>query len=533
MWQSPREPQDHWMRLGAGDVVAVRAFNPYQKLQAPDVEKLLDQGLSDLASLQLIEEAFRDRRTDASKRLHQRVAELIEADLGRSQLESAQQTAFNEFDVFLSYAHEDEAIATRLRDELTNIGLKVWHDRQRIDPGSNPHDRIARGIRESKAVIVVCSSAVAESKYVHHECTFAFEQNKPITPYRIEDIKLTEQIEFFTAGVQWINAIGSVPTEDLKRWKSVVRPSARNGLVLAVMNMKGGVGKTTLAANVFGTLNQMRDRSVLMLDLDPQANLSQLLLPRTTHENHIGLCASAISLFEPDWFSVPSQGGQVLFDIKRGYHKEFDATQLCVPLRAFGSNGARFDLVPGQFEVVKYGLPYAQGKLDALRSNFKRFIARARAQYDFVVMDAGPTASFVHQCMIDNATHVLCPIRPDKYSFEGVGIMDRLLKEVFKKSPPPKLKFVMNGVDMGADREWGLRRQRQVFDHYVEKLNLRSRMMDAMVPESGLFQASVEVEVDRPLDVLGINNPRIGQSPGLAEQMKQVCDEVLSWTLPN
>jgi chromosome partitioning protein len=296
------------------------------------------------------------------------------------------------------------------------------------------------------------------------------------------------------------------------------------------MNMKGGVGKTTLAANVFGTLNQLRNRSVLMLDLDPQSNLSQLLLPRTTHESQIEIGASAISTFEPDWFSLPSASEQTLFEIKGRPRETIDPTRLCVPLRPFDSRSARFDIIPGQFEAVKYGLPFAQGKLGNLEANFKRFIAAARSQYDYVVMDAGPTASFVHQCMIENATHVLCPIRPDKYSFEGVGIMDRLLTQVFMTNPQPKLKFIMNGVNIDAERKWSLRRQRQVYDHYVQKLNLQSRMMSAIVPQSGLFQASVETEVERPLDVLGINNPRINQSSGLREQMTNVCDEVLGWT---
>jgi chromosome partitioning protein len=507
----------------------VQANNPYRRMQAPEVQRLIDDGLDDFASLQLIEDAFRDRRTDASVQLHSRVSQLIERALTDEQRRSTA-SDFNEFDVFLSYSHADEAKATALRDELKRLGLKVWHDRERLDPGVNYHERIAHGIRASKSVLVVCSASVADSQYVRHECTYAFERNKPITPYRVDNAPLPEIIEFYTTGIQWIDATTGLPRDDLRRWKAVVQPVGRSGIVVAVMNMKGGVGKTTLAANVFGTLNQLKDCSVLMLDLDPQANLSQLLLPKGAHEEHMSMSASSIALFEPEWFSTSPGPGEALFEIKRGYRTAFEATQLAVPLRGFGANAARFDLIPGQFEVVKYGLPFAQKKLDALSSNFKRFISKAKEQYDFIVMDAGPTASFVHQCMIDNASHVLCPIRPDKYSFEGVAIMDRLLKDVFKKHPAPKLRFLMNGVDIDSNGEWGLKRQRQVYEHYVEKLHLSGRMIGAVVPETGLFQASVEAEVERPTDVLGINNPRIDRSPWLREQIVQACDEVMSWT---
>jgi chromosome partitioning protein len=50
------------------------------------------------------------------------------------------------------------------------------------------------------------------------------------------------------------------------------------GPVIAVLNLKGGVGKTTLAAHVFRELFVAKRLSILLVDLDPQYNLSQQLL---------------------------------------------------------------------------------------------------------------------------------------------------------------------------------------------------------------------------------------------------------------
>lgn len=59
------------------------------------------------------------------------------------------------------------------------------------------------------------------------------------------------------------------------------------GTVVTIMNMKGGVGKTTLAANIGGMLSMYefggRRRSVLLVDYDPQFNLSQMWLPTSTY----------------------------------------------------------------------------------------------------------------------------------------------------------------------------------------------------------------------------------------------------------
>ena len=55
--------------------------------------------------------------------------------------------------------------------------------------------------------------------------------------------------------------------------------------VISFMNMKGGVGKTTICVNIAGSLAMM-DKKVLIIDMDPQMNASQYLL---THqpEHHL------------------------------------------------------------------------------------------------------------------------------------------------------------------------------------------------------------------------------------------------------
>jgi chromosome partitioning protein len=59
---------------------------------------------------------------------------------------------------------------------------------------------------------------------------------------------------------------------------SFVRPAERGATIIAVLNFKGGVGKTTLTANLAATLAGRGER-VLMVDLDYQGSLTQLVLP--------------------------------------------------------------------------------------------------------------------------------------------------------------------------------------------------------------------------------------------------------------
>lgn len=502
--------------------------NPFVSMQARDIERYARDETVDLPTLELMEEALRRRKTRASRQVHETISRLIEVRLRSDAAAANDPDAYNEFDVFLSYAHQDEEHARRIVAELTELGLRIWRDTDRLNPGAPIHGSIAKAIRACKAVLLLASRNSTGSDYVRQECTYAYELNKPIMPYRIDRSDLGE-LRFLVTGIKWIEGHDRAKTSALRAWANVVRPKARNGVAVGVWNLKGGVGKTTMAANVFGAINQLRHKSVLFLDLDPQANLTQLFLPNEFIEHQVKMGASAISIFEPGWFSSREPRSRVLFEFKDSRSTAIDPTQIAVPLRRFTAEFQRLDLVVGQFELVKYGFP-APVQFDALAANFSRFVKQALTVYDYVVMDTGPTASFIHSCIVQNATHILCPIRPDKYSFEGVSVFDRVLKDVLNTGTPPNLKFVMNAVALKADGEWELKRQRDVYEAYVNRLNLGARMISKAVPQSRMLQAAVDQDFDEPIGALGINNSRIDLNRTLRIHLEEVCDEVIAWT---
>lgn len=57
----------------------------------------------------------------------------------------------------------------------------------------------------------------------------------------------------------------------------------KNGKVLSLINMKGGVGKTTLTVGIADHLSVEYEKSILVIDADPQFNATQALL--TTYKN--------------------------------------------------------------------------------------------------------------------------------------------------------------------------------------------------------------------------------------------------------
>ena len=410
--------------------------NPYSQFTAPALRPIFNEHRGDVDQLQLIEETLRGRSSDAARTLHLEVEQEIEALLANTQIVAQVAAQPNSLDVFISYAREDANVAEAVRACLEGAGLNVWMDRVRLTPGSHFPSDIGVAIRRSKCLLVLWSRHAVGSFFVNKEISDGYAMERSIIPLRLDDAAFSDFFRHVSAGCQWFDGRAGLQIRELTAWAKVLRPEARSapGRVIAVMNAKGGVGKTTIAANVFGSLHVLFKKSVLFIDLDSQSNLSQLLVSPRAYTSHVQNGAGVLSLFEPHRFK-PETSSQRLFDTAFARAEAVNPSAICLPLARLDREGVRFDIILGQFEIIKYGLLLNRRQLDPLMANFARFIETARRIYDYVIIDLGPTASFIHECTVQSATHILCPIRPDKYSFEGIETMDRLLRDVFLSCP--------------------------------------------------------------------------------------------------
>jgi hypothetical protein len=85
-------------------------------------------------------------------------------------------------DIFISYAHKDQAFVRRMVSTLEAEGFSVWWDHT-IPPGQSWDSFIARGIKEAKAAIVVWSQNSVDSEWVKEEAQLARGSGKylPVT----------------------------------------------------------------------------------------------------------------------------------------------------------------------------------------------------------------------------------------------------------------------------------------------------------------------------------------------------------------
>lgn len=207
--------------------------------------------------------------------------------------------------------------------------------------------------------------------------------------------------------------------------------------VLSILNMKGGVGKTTVSAHVIRVLYHRHQKRVLLIDLDPQFNLTQAVLTQENYDQILSDKKTVMAAFEP-------QPSNDFFQVKATKDAPPSATSLAERLRQMGKGEkAKLDIIPGSFDLMKYTMIDDSKQLKIAYDHFKWFISIARSEYDLIVLDCNPSSSFVTKCALENSTHVLSPVRPDKFSILGVGMVDKLFDHL--KINPVHMTLI-NGV---------------------------------------------------------------------------------------
>ncbi|WP_444462234.1 ParA family protein [Rhodobacter capsulatus] len=190
--------------------------------------------------------------------------------------------------------------------------------------------------------------------------------------------------------------------------------------VLSILNMKGGVGKTTISAHVIRVLYHKWQKKVLLVDLDAQFNLTQAVVKQSVYDGVLASGETVLAAFEP----TPSND---FFKVKHSDQPPPKASELAITLRHIGrGDKARLDLIPGAFDLMKYSMIDDPAQLKMAAQHFARFISQTRDEYDLIVLDCNPSSSFVTKCALENSTNVLSPVRSDKFSILGVGMVDKL-----------------------------------------------------------------------------------------------------------
>jgi TIR domain len=109
-------------------------------------------------------------------------------------------------DVFISYSSKNEFIAEELCSTLESKKIGCWFAKRDVPLGEMWPEQIVRAINRSRAVVLILSAESNTSDQVKREVERAVSKRIPILALRIEDVGLSETMEYFISSVQQLDA---------------------------------------------------------------------------------------------------------------------------------------------------------------------------------------------------------------------------------------------------------------------------------------------------------------------------------------
>ena len=221
---------------------------------------------------------------------------------------------------------------------------------------------------------------------------------------------------------------------------------------LMFMNMKGGVGKTTLAVEISRTLAYTYDKHVLLIDYDPQANASLAFFEAADYfkllddGKSVAHCLMT-SNHSDDAFSVVKANTSVAVD-----HRDFSVRVRSWYYRNDTERKAgRVDLIPGNLDLMRLALNTLTSETESrLLSRWNGLIASAKDVYDCIVVDCHPAGSFFTKSALLTSNAAIVPVTSDAYAATGLNMMKRHM-EMWEASGGAKSFLV---VFNDAHRAW-------------------------------------------------------------------------------
>lgn len=236
--------------------------------------------------------------------------------------------------------------------------------------------------------------------------------------------------------------------------------------VISFINMKGGVGKTTLAVNIAYALAYFFRKKVLLVDVDPQFNTTQYLVTPKNYMKYIedDSNLTVFDIFRTGPLTMPTTVGQGRKEVR-------PAPTLKNTTIPIYNDGGKLDLIPSALDLMTL-----ESSARGTENLLARFLHSTKSAYDNIILDCPPTTSIFTVSAYIASDAFVTPVKPDYLSSVGLSLIDSAIahyEDRFSKSIN-LLGVVFNAVNRSYTLDRDVMRQvresgRPVFGTYLRR----------------------------------------------------------------
>lgn len=229
------------------------------------------------------------------------------------------------------------------------------------------------------------------------------------------------------------------------------------GKILAIVNHKGGVGKTTTAINVAAALSAFHNKKVLLIDLDGQANLT----------THCGI------------FEEPQ-------------HSMFEVLYSSLPIKQAIVHMPMYDIVPAKLDLS--GVEISLVNKPAREMVLKKAIQSVVGNYDIIIIDCPPTLGLLTFNALTASDYFIITLQTEFFALHGLSRILTEVVEIVKENLNENLFFAGIVATMFDKRRAlhidALEKAKESYAHdmFNSVIRINSALSDASAEGKNIFE---------------------------------------------